>query len=253
MKNLIYLFLLVPILYSCQKYNKPPYDNLERKLRVLPDTINTIPMDSLWYKRDSLTYLRFKNIKLMYMEVDSIPNWIGSYNNLSFLSTTVSKHKFKVIPKSIGNLKKLTSLTLSNGEISIIPSELYNLISIQYFNIEDNNIKSIDKNINQLKKLKSLSLSDNPITTIPKEICELNNLESLVLENTKIKELPKCLGDLQYLNWINISGTRLEEFPIEILNAPKLETIHAKGLKLKNYKEVKAICKKRNITFYYDE
>lgn len=81
----------------------------------------------------------------------------------------------------------------------------------------------------------------------------LKKLKSFVLENTKITELPKCLGNLQNLEWINVSGTKLTEFPIEILYAPKLETIHAKGLHLKNYKEVKTICEKKNITFYYDE
>ena len=75
-----------------------------------------------------------------------------------------------------------------------------------------------------------------------------------VTKNGKVtKELPKCLGTLSNLDWINISGTQLTEFPIEILNAPKLNTIHALNLRLNNYKEVKEICKKRNITFYYDE
>ncbi|MBF8458412.1 hypothetical protein IV494_14605 [Kaistella sp. G5-32] len=87
---------------------------------------------------------------------------------------------------------------------------------------------------------------------ISEKICNLNHLESIVLENTKITELPKCMGSLPNLNWINISGTQLTEFPAEILNAPKLETIHARGLKLKNYNEIKDICEKKNITFYYD-
>jgi len=55
------------------------------------------------------------------------------------------------------------------------------------------------------------------------------------------------------LDWINVSGTQLTEFPVEILNAPKLDLIDAKGLKLKNYKEIKSICEKRNIRFHYDE
>ena len=93
----------------------------------------------------------------------------------------------------------------------------------------------------------------NPIKHIPVEICKLQKLESLVLANTKITELPKCLENLQNLDWIDISGTLITEFPIEILNAPKLDEIDAKGLKLKNYKEVKAICEKKKITFLYDE
>ena len=61
------------------------------------------------------------------------------------------------------------------------------------------------------------------------------------------------MGNLQSLDHITISGTQLTAFPVEILNAPKLKTIHAKNLKLKNYKEIEAICKKKHITFYYDE
>lgn len=247
------MLLLFPLLFACQKYNKPSYDNNEKKLRELSDTVTTIPLDNLWPKRDSLTYLKFKNIKLMYMEIDSIPNWVGEYHNLTFLSTTVDKRKFKFIPKSIGNLRKLVTLNLSHGEIKDLPQELYTLKQLQSLYLDDNKISNISKNIGNMVELKSLHLRDNPIIFLPSEICMLYNLKSLILENTKIKILPKCIGNLPNLDWINISGTQLTEFPIEILNAPKLTTVDAKGLVLKNYKEVKSICEKKNITFYYDE
>ncbi|WP_426478967.1 leucine-rich repeat domain-containing protein [Chryseobacterium sp. CBSDS_008] len=252
MKNLK-IILLLPLFYSCQKYSSPPLDFYEKKLREssIEDT-KGIVIDELWKERDSLSYLRLKNVKFIYLKsVKYLPKWIIKFDSLSIISNTVDKSHIKSF-EDLSSLKVLKTLNLSQSDIDIIPESLYKVTSLEYFNIEDNNIKSINKNINQLKDLKSLFVSDNPLTTIPKEVCELSKLESLVLENTKIKELSKCLGTLQYLNWINISGTQITEFPIEILNAPKLETIHARGLKLKNYKEVKAICEKRNITFYYD-
>lgn len=252
MKNFL-LILLMPILFSCQKYNKTPYDETEKNFRKVPDSMDRMSLDSVWYKRDSLTYLRFKNVKLMYIESDSIPKWIGQYKNLVFLSTSVDKKKFASIPKSIGNLTNLTSLNLSNGEILLLPDELYYITSLESFKIANNNISTLSKRIGELKNLRSIYLSNNPLIVIPLEICELNNLESLVLEHTKISTLPKCLSTMPNLTWINVSQTELKEFPIEILNAPKLETIHARGLKLENYQEVKEICEGKNITFYYDE
>lgn len=249
------LVLLFPLLYSCQKYNKPPFDEKEKAIRNFPNTIDVLVLDSLWKKRDSLSYLRLINVRnILIKNSDSIPNWIHHFNRFEILSTdNEERNKIYNLPNSIGKAKSLKQITLSNNKLKNLPSSFFSLSTLSYVNLDSNSIVNISNNIRNLKNLKSLHLSENPLVYIPEEICELPKLEALVLENTKITNLPKCLGNLQNLVWINVSGTHLTEFPIEILSAPKLETIHAKRLKLKNYKEVKAICEKKNITFYYDE
>ena len=254
MKNLLYLLLLTPLLYSCQQYNKPPYDEKEEKLRKYPDTLKMLMIDSLWQKRDSLTYLRFKNVEQIYLvETDSIPNWIDKVDKLNVLFGSNNRSQIRCIPENFYKLKNIERIYLPRNKITKLSSKFYTLNHLKVINFEKSQISKISDSIKDFKNLRSLNLSNNPIIIIPNKVCQLPKLESLVLENTKISELPKCLGTLPNIDWINVSGTQLKEFPMEILNAPKLKTIHAKGLKLTNYQEVKAICEKRNITFYYDE
>lgn len=253
MKNSLILLILIPLLHFCQKYNSEPYDDYEKTLRSAELNSKGIVIDSLWGKRDSLSYLRLKNVEFIYLKsVKTIPKWITNFDSLIFLSNTVDKSYIQSVD-FLPHFKMLETLNLGHSELNSIPINLYAVGSLKHLTIDENQLEKIAVEINKLKNLESINLSNNPLENIPKEICELPKLESLLLENTKITNLPKCLGSLQNLEWINVSGTQLIEFPIEILNAPKLETIHAKRLKLKNYKEVKAICEKKNITFYYDE
>ena len=258
MKYIINLLLFLPLLISCQdNYNKKPYDDKEKILRQYPLVeTKTVVLDSLWDKRDSLTYLRLKNYvnTIAMNEVSYIPNWIGEFNKLRiFLVVNEKNKKIKTIPKSIGKLSNLVQFDIPNNEVSSIPENFYNLKNLTRIDLRNNPIVSIDDKISNIVNLERIRLDSTLINNLPIGFCKLQKLESLVLANTKIIELPKCLGNLQNLDWINISGTQITEFPIEILNAPKLDEIDAKGLKLKNYKEVKAICEKKKITFSYDE
>ena len=253
MKKILFL-LIIPILTSCQDYNKKAFDGYEKELRELSvEKTKGIVIDSLWEKRDSLSYLRFKNVKFIYLQsVSSIPKWISNFRSTTMISNTVDRSYLYSI-KNIKGLENLKTLDLSNSKIKNFESNIFLINSLEYLVFDENKISSIPIEISKLQNLKSIHISNNPLTNVPRETCELKKLESLILENTLIKELPACLGSLPNLDWINVSGTRLTEFPIEILNAPKLETIDAKGLQLTNYKEVKAICEKKNIRFHYDE
>ncbi|MDV3635152.1 hypothetical protein CMU84_08300 [Elizabethkingia anophelis] len=254
MKSIIY-FLLIPFLYSCQNYNKPPFDKTEENLRNSPLSINQLIIDSLWTKRDSLTYLRFKNIKKIYIsETDSIPNWILNFKELTSIEAFPSNKKINFIPNEIGKLTELTHLELPENNITEIPQSLYTLKKLQRINLSKNNLKEIKKEISQLKDLKIILLSDNSeLKDLPNEICNLLSLKNLPINGTKIKSLPFCLKNSLNLESIDISNTPIRNFPIEILENKKLKEIGALNTKLENYKEVKSICEKRNITFFYDE
>ena len=97
MKYIINLLLFLPLLISCQdNYNKKPYDDKEKILRQYPLVkTKTIVIDSLWDKRDSLTYLRLKNYvnTIAMNEVIYIPNWIGEFKSLRIFLVVNEKNK----------------------------------------------------------------------------------------------------------------------------------------------------------------
>ena len=256
MKHFFYLIIFLPLLFSCQQnYNTKPYDEKEKILRELPISQNEIILDSLWMKRDSLTYLRFQNLKSLYtMNTDSIPSWISQFKQLRSLQSFNGRLKLKIIPNNIGALENLTHIELPDNEISELPVSFFTLKNLQRVNLSKNKLNGIDGRFNDLNRLKIFLLSDNKqITNLPDGLCSLTSLVNLPINETSISTLPNCIGKMNNLKDLDISNTLIKYFPIEILNAPKLETIDAKGLKLTNYKEVKAICEKKNISFHYDE
>ncbi|WP_426478970.1 leucine-rich repeat domain-containing protein [Chryseobacterium sp. CBSDS_008] len=255
MKFLQYITFIFPLLVSCQQYNKQPYDKYEKTLRMFPTSTTEIIFDSLWARRDSLTYLRLENVRNIYLsDTDSIPIWISNFKHLKSIESFSEKIKINNIPEDIGKNGNLTHIELPHNNIINIPQSLYNLKKLERLNLSDNNIEKIGTQIENLKEIKIILLSYNQnLLNIPNEICNLSDLVSLSINNTGISNLPKCLKNMKNLESINISSTNISYLPIEVLNTPKLNEINAKGLKLKNYEEVKAICEKRNITFYYNE
>lgn len=255
MKFLKYLFFTFPLLASCQPYNRQPYDRVEETLRAFPLSTTEIIFDSLWVKRDSLTYLKLENIRNIYLsETDSIPIWIFNFKRLTSIESFSKNKKITDIPKEIGRNTNITHIELPNNNISKIPKSLYALKNLERLNLSNNKLINIDSKIGNLKKIKIILFSSNQdLMSLPKEICNLSSLVSLPINNTGISNLPECISNMTNLENINISNTSISHFPIEILNITKLKEVNAKGLKLNNYKEVKSICKKRNITFYYDE
>jgi len=255
MKLLQYLFFIFPLLISCQQYDKQPYDKNEKTLRAFPLSTSEIIFDSLWVKGDSLTYLRLKNIRNIYLaDTDSIPMWISNFKQLKSITSFSERKKIINIPNEIGKNSNLTHIELPHNNITRIPSSLYNLKNLERLNLSDNNLNEIAPEIGNLKKIKIIFLSGNQnLLNIPEEICNLSDLVSVPINNTSVSNLPKCLKNMKNLEWINISKTNVKNFPIEILSAPKLKTVHAIGIKLNNYREIKNICERKNITFYYDE
>lgn len=136
----LWLVLLLPLLFSCQKYNKVPFDEKEKILRQFPvEDTKTMVLDSLWDKRDSLTYLRLKNLKTIAMnEVTYIPNWIGKFNKVEiFLVVNEKSKKIKKIPSSIGKLSNLLEFNIRKNEVNSIPETFYNLQKLKKVHFEN--------------------------------------------------------------------------------------------------------------------
>jgi len=95
------------------------------------------------------------------------------------------------IPSSIFTLTKLKKLVFKEYNVPDI-SSIGNLKNLEYLDLSNSNIKSIPNNIGNLKKLKTLILDNNKeLTTLPSTICKLT-LDTLSYNNTGVTELPKC-------------------------------------------------------------
>ncbi len=253
MKRFI-IILFFPILATCQKevhYNQQPYNAYEKTLRSLPtilpkkyqSSIFIIPKD--WQKMDSMSFLRFKNIKRLQIssEVDSIPSWLGKLTSLEEFN--YSFNEVKQFPKEILKLKDLKRLSLSFLESKKIPNSICQLNKLEKLSLSGKSIEYIPSCIGDLSKMRSLTLEGN-ISLLPTELSKLsldtlvlttsmtdwpnfidkmNNLKYLEIKNSPLNKLPNSIIKNHKLKVLNITGTNVDELPENVGALPDLEVL----------------------------
>jgi hypothetical protein len=125
--------------------------------------------------------LKCKHIKYLYLtsnDIDTIPNDISELSGLLSLSLAHNK-KLNKLPKGMGKLKKLESLSLQG-----IHDIFLNGLSYNDFNPDIHPRPILSDCIRQMTSLKHLYLGDNWIVRIPEWIAELKHLETLCIKTS---------------------------------------------------------------------
>ncbi len=157
------------------------------------DTIRYLHVDyrNMKWKLDQSRELTQEMKDMFY----SLPTFIGDFSNLRVLSIHAystdnvmenrDKVCLKVLPDSVGNLKNLRILDLS-----------------------DNNLETLPNSIGDLTNLEELYLSSNyRFSKLPGSIGNLKNLEVLDLRRTYLEGLPESIENLTNLKDISFSKT----------------------------------------------
>lgn len=77
-------------------------------------------------------------------------------------------------------------LVLSGKDITSIPSEVFQLSSLQILDLSNNKIANLDHKISNLENLKVLDLSNNLLMTLPNSLSQMKNLQSLFVSNNPL-------------------------------------------------------------------
>ncbi len=154
------------------------------------------------------------------------------------------------LPASIGNLKKLEAICISETSIQELPSEIENLTNLKDLRLlHMSRLASLPTSIGNLKKLEKITIVRTIIQELPNEIGNLTNLkdlrllymsrlaslpasignlkkiEKICISETSIQELPKEIGDLENLKILNLTNIMISSLPASIGNLEKLEAL----------------------------
>lgn len=225
---LIGLILLIPLIANCscqEKYDALPYDEEEARLRTHNAKDTALIIYKNWEKRDSMSYLRFKNTRHIDLyQIDTIPCWITKFQHTRILSSVPIGEIPLYIPQSIGNMSKLEVLTFHNAPIDYIPISIWRLSNLKTLALMGNGGVIIPKDIKKLKKLEELLL-DN-FLNVSNEIFELKNLKVLWLMNCNISVLPPSIKNLKQLEWLDLGNNPLDRVPEEFFELTNLRKFY---------------------------
>ena len=141
---------------------------------------------------------RLEGLTLYALQLTSIPNNIGSLNNLTYLN--LHFNQITNIPETIGELTQLTEIYLENNLFGILPESIGNLTNLITLNINENQLTSIPENIGNLTGLEKLLLYNNSLTSLPESICNIfSNLSQYDFSDNYIcPPYPYCIENVGY-------------------------------------------------------
>lgn len=137
----------------------------------------------------------------------------------------LKNQNLKYISLPLDKLGSLTSLDLSQNDLTAIPIDITFLTSLKKLVMTMNQIQSLPKRFACLSNLTELDLGRNQLTTFPIEISALTSLEELKLNHNKIDSIPKQIKELINIEEITLNHNIIKELPDEFGSLPKLKRV----------------------------
>ena len=146
-------------------------------------------------------------------------------------------NEFLEVYKDVIKDKKITSLILSNNELTKLPDCINEFDHLQELYVDDNNIETFPSNIN-LPKLQVLDAHSNILTDISGIFEHSHKLQSLYLSyNSKFKNL-QGIENLNELQRLNLTGMQLGKIPTGINQLKNLKHLSLSGNKIESLSSV---------------
>ncbi|VVO46935.1 hypothetical protein PS838_00085 [Pseudomonas fluorescens] len=163
----------------------------------------------------------FSHVKILSMDLfsssDATDTFLSNFPNLESLSITHSQ--VERLPPSIGEMKKLSFLSLTSNNLTLDAQSASTLSAMTQLAVVDlsKNPLQIAPDFSAMSKLNSVSLHDTQISEWPTGLLDKTALTGLDLSNNRLREVPQANlkpapEQLQAVARIN-AVTRLEDNP----------------------------------------
>ncbi|XP_037942769.1 leucine-rich repeat serine/threonine-protein kinase 1 isoform X2 [Teleopsis dalmanni] len=168
----------------------------------------------------------------MFPNVPTIIDWHNNTNvQLPFIRVNwMVNGVLQLNPKLHGHpritevaLTAITRIDFSHNNLSSVPVEIFNLVSLRYLNLAQNKINQLPLPLTSSNGAKpsyscpvldELFIQDNRLFSIPAEIFHLPCLTILDISNNKLQEMPFDMWKAPKLRELNISFNLLKDLPV---------------------------------------
>ncbi|KAI8543543.1 hypothetical protein RHMOL_Rhmol08G0226900 [Rhododendron molle] len=158
--------------------------------------------------------------------VDSIGLSLSPVLRLSCLKELRMENcNLSCLPNEVGNLISLETLDLGQNNLCTLPDNICNLACLKKLYLSDCDVSHLPNEIGRLVALEALILEGNSLLTLPDSLCNLTRLKNLNLSDCDVSYLPSEIGQLISLQKLNLGGNNLCTLPDSICNLACLEVL----------------------------
>ena len=177
--------------YICISNNIEPYIRSLPKLKEL--TLRNV--ESLPPEFEELKHI--EKLSIYSSRLNYFPESIFKLTNLKKLCIRGNHFDgMKNVPDSIGELKNLKTLEISNVGIEHLPESMGNLVKLEVVNLNENKINRLPDSFGNLVNIKYLSLYSNKLNELPSQLSQLKSLEFLNVESNPLDSSQRDYPDI---------------------------------------------------------
>ncbi|KAI5958777.1 CYR1 [Candida margitis] len=159
------------------------------------DVLGELPnLEVLYASRNAISAFcdQMENLRLLHFDKNPITE-LKFINQLQMLNILdLSKAKITAIPSEfVVKIPNIEKLVLDKNHLVTLPQELGQLTRLSYLSIYSNNLQAVPSSIGNLANLQYLSLHSNSIQTLPDEIWNLRSLAILNVASNNLTSFPK--------------------------------------------------------------
>jgi len=144
-----------------------------------------------------------------------------------------------IVPRSIGDLRSLTSINLQDNILTELPRELFELENLKTLHLGGNRIKSIPEAIGRLRNLRVVDVDNNQLESLPISLERLTNLDTLRAANNRLSSFSINISKLDKLRNLYLYCNRLSS--ITVYPAPRLDCLHLEDNQLTRFPDVEVL------------
>ena len=108
------------------------------------------------------------------------------------------------LPQAIAELSNLTVLSVSNNQLSVLPSNIKHLKERRRLYLNSSQLTTLPDDIGELKELEWLDVCKSKLTVLSPHIKHLNKLRVLLLSEDQLTTLSDDIGELKKLGWLYV-------------------------------------------------
>ncbi|KAF7121245.1 hypothetical protein RHSIM_Rhsim13G0019700 [Rhododendron simsii] len=131
-----------------------------------------------------------------------------------------------ILPNEVGNLISLETLDLCYNKLHTLPDGICNLTRLKKLYLAECDVSHLPGEIGRLISLERLVLGQNNLLTLPDSFCNLASLGYLDLEDCNLSHLPDRIGMLSSLMELNLGRNNVCSLPKSFSDLASLEDVY---------------------------